>query len=207
MYLFLWSLLSSLVLAEVFCATNSNVTLYDPGMNEPQKGGASLLQPYFRQPWPRFPGTKTKFRVIRYCYANQAAREALECSSIRPALKVWAEAIGEVASASTGHSIAWKEIMAPPKSKGDKWQPRYCFADGTKDWHPSVAGDTLAIHLVEGASPQSSVGYTRNGEPGRHKLILPYNPSRAQVVHEVIIALPRIILTEVTPARSATSSA
>jgi hypothetical protein len=171
------------VIAETFCATISNVTLHDPSGPQPQTGNANLLGVGFKQAWPRFPSTKNGRRTIRYCYVDEAARKALQCSHMRPAMTAWAEAIGPIANAENGHSVAWKEIMF--KHESGRWQPRFCFKQGGNEWNDGVPQDALAIHFEQGATPQATVGYTWSGPAGRHKMILPENASVRQVIHEV----------------------
>jgi hypothetical protein len=171
------------VIAETFCATISNVTLHDPSGPRQQTGNSNLLGAGFKQACSRFPSTKNERRTIRYCCVDEAARKALQCSHTRPAMTACAEAIGPIANAENGHSVAWKEIMF--KHESGRWQPRFCFKQGGIEWNDSVPQDALAIHLEQGATSQATVGYTLSGPAGRHKMILPENVSVRQVIHEV----------------------
>jgi hypothetical protein len=116
------------VIAETFCATISNVTLHDPSGPRQQTGNSNLLGAGFKQACSRFPSTKNERRTIRYCCVDEAARKALQCSHTRPAMTACAEAIGPIANAENGHSVAWKEIMF--KHESGRWQPRFCFKQG-----------------------------------------------------------------------------
>jgi len=203
-----WLLLPSAVIAERFCDTISNTTMYDPDKLDPlQFGNANMLKPFWRQPWPRLPESEEKLRPIRYCYVNKVARVALHCK-LMPAFGVWAKALGWDHE-KNGHSVCWRGARLPPKADGSFRELLSCFLEGTQDWNPAVPEDTLAIHLRKGATPSATIGYTRSGRPGRHRMTLPENPSLPQVVHEVGISLPfscshQAILTLF---RSATSSA
>lgn len=58
------------------------------------------------------------------------------------------------------------------KNTEGEYTPRYCFMEGG-EWNSKVPGDTLAVHMVKGATPQATIGYIKNGEARRHKIVLP----------------------------------
>jgi len=47
-----WLLLPASVLAERFCGTISNTTMYDPDKLDSLLGNANMLKVFFRRPWP-----------------------------------------------------------------------------------------------------------------------------------------------------------
>lgn len=112
MILCLLLLLPTLLVVESFYATTSSEKLYDESTFGPEMGSANMLRPGFRQPWSQFSGSIYRFQILQYCYAKQAARNALECSIMRPTLSVWQNALISPFSVNASHSLSWKDHVS-----------------------------------------------------------------------------------------------
>jgi hypothetical protein len=182
-------LLFTLVSAEDFCGADSNATMFDPESPLPQTGGMTYLKFGLARAWPEVNTSAGKIRLIRYCYANAAAKQELDCA-VQAGFNIWSEAIGSPASAQNGHSLGWKQLHDGNSDK-TKRKYHYCYLDDYKNrqepgtWNPAVAIDALAIRLSE-ETPVSTIGWdaTKLVEAGRHKMILPAKIPAAKVAHE-----------------------
>ncbi|KAE8829324.1 hypothetical protein PTNB73_06713 [Pyrenophora teres f. teres] len=161
--------------------------MFDP--SAPHTNSMSYIKFAVARPWPKRPTAVGSVRPVRYCFANEEAKDELLCP-LMAGFDAWAHAIKFPISKENGHNLCWKSVMARrTDGKGGYYAP-FCYLDDYRNvknpgtWNPLVLDDVLAIHLVEG-SPSATVGWVDEAEKGRHKLLLPKGVDTKKVVHEI----------------------
>ena len=142
------------------CGTDSNHTMVE------ESHMSSEIQKRYNKvdetvPWPKthsttYPGIY--IRAVRYCYANQAAYDAINCRMQR-AMTRWDNRIGPREPGR--HNLAWK--MATDAYH----RPIFCYGNDFRDvnnrgtWNPYVPTDSLAVLFVPngGTSSTDRSGY------------------------------------------------
>ncbi|KAJ8107672.1 hypothetical protein OPT61_g8707 [Boeremia exigua] len=177
----LWALANALK-----CRTRSNsIIVHDAIAEQAQYAGASQLRAQLVEPWPIERIGGVQYRVIKYCFTNERTRDLFDCSRWQPALALWGEKLGGVASAATGHNIGWREAHDgnPDRSKR---QPAYCVSNGK--WNPNVQPGTLWIRQdhIDPYAAEAAIGYdVLSNKPPRHNMLLGKDVSVDDVVHEL----------------------
>lgn len=82
-----------------------------------------IVSTNIHQPWPyeRF-GNRNVY-LVRYCYADQASKDALYCS-LTAAMNLWLDALGGRPSAELGYNLHFLQTYI-------QGQAQFCYADGT----------------------------------------------------------------------------
>ncbi|KAF2122016.1 hypothetical protein BDV96DRAFT_640083 [Lophiotrema nucula] len=148
----------------------------DP-LSGPQSGWADHLQAQLAQPWP----LKNNRHRIKYCYANKATKDALECR-MQDAMTLWQNALGGPPSAMARYSLFFKAT----KDKDHK--DLFCYPDfqdmdhkGT--WNTAIKEDVLAVFT----SSQEGISHATVGfRPGQAmEMVVDHGAEAAVVAHEL----------------------
>jgi hypothetical protein len=75
------------------------------------------------QPWPLIKGWKRSHYQIRYCFADQASKDALRCS-LTDAFALWATALGGATGPATGYNLHFVQAFA-------QGEIQFCYTEGT----------------------------------------------------------------------------
>jgi hypothetical protein len=157
---------------------------------EAQYGSASYIQGNLAEPWPivTHPDDGRRLRTVRYCFADQKARDLLWCRVMR-AFSLWAKGLGAPASAATGHSVGWEEAHDGNPDRRLR-QRQFCYRDLSfigldRVWNDAVKEDTLVIYAVTDSSVSSAtVGYN-SFDGAKHTMTLGSHASIPVIAHEV----------------------
>ncbi|KAF2441595.1 hypothetical protein P171DRAFT_475081 [Karstenula rhodostoma CBS 690.94] len=121
----------------------------------------------YHQPWPLVKMYKKSVHLIRYCFADQASKDALGCS-LTAAMNLWLHALGGEPSEATGYNLNFVQAFA-------HGEIQFCYAEGTYDartaqgtwnWKLLNLQDTLVVAYrpidENGNKPSTSasLGYT-----------------------------------------------
>jgi hypothetical protein len=104
--------------------------MVDPLLSLTQEGAMTYLEFGLARPWPKVTTKSGKIRLVRYCYANAAAKDNLPCV-LQHGFKIWAEPIGHPASPANGHCLGLKEID-DRNSEKEQRKNLLCYLDDYK---------------------------------------------------------------------------
>ncbi|OAG07581.1 uncharacterized protein CC84DRAFT_1175361 [Paraphaeosphaeria sporulosa] len=153
----------------------------------------------YHQPWPLVKMYKSSVHLIRYCYADQASKDALHCSW--PAAEnLWQDALGGKPSKETGYNLHFVQAWAAGETQ-------FCYAEGTYDpktaqgtwnWKLHNRQDALVVAYrpvdEKGNKPatSASLGYTPESalfpwqsRQARHYIQISDKDDEVRIAHEL----------------------
>lgn len=121
----------------------------------------------YYQPWPLVKGWKQSSHMIRFCYVDQASKDALRCS-FTDAINLWVDALGGKPSKETGYNIHFVQAWAAGEIQFCYAQGQYNpkTTQGTWNWKLQNRQDILVVGYrpvdEHGNRPATaaSLGYT-----------------------------------------------
>ncbi|KAJ4294251.1 hypothetical protein N0V90_007941 [Kalmusia sp. IMI 367209] len=164
-----------------------------------------VVNTIFHQPWPSSTLGPRTSHFIRYCYADQASKDALECN-LGKAMSMWKEALNGPPSKATGYSLWFIEKFFQAGIPQGPLEYHFCYKEGTYDskkgtgtWNYRLAEhqDTLVVayrpvdEYGDRPATASTVGYTPEeylfGRPaaGRHYMQIADADDVRSIAHEL----------------------
>ena len=153
----------------------------------------------WHQPWPLTQLRSHKTHLIRYCYADQASKDALHCAFHR-ALNLWKDALGGVPSEETGYNLHFIETYLQGEAQlcytADSYDPK--TGQGIWNWKIAKRQDALVIRYrpidENGNKPATAatLGYTPEEvippwqvKQARHNMQITEPEDEVKIAHEL----------------------
>lgn len=177
----------------------TNFSYPTPSSNIESGYADGVVNTAYHQPWPLVTMYTKSMHLIRYCFADQASKDALHCS-LAAAQILWTNALGGRPSKETGYNLNFAEAS-------DNMELQLCYtegkydarmAQGTWNWRLHSRLDTLVVAYrpidENGNKPATSatLGYTPESAlfawqtpQGRHYMQISDKDNVVQIAHEL----------------------
>jgi hypothetical protein len=123
------------------------------------------------QPWPPVKGWKRSHYQIRYCFADQASKDALRCS-LSAAFNLWVDALGGSQSQATGYDLHFVQTFA-------QGEIQFCYTQGTYDAKTAQGTWNWKLHDRQDSLVVAYRPVDENGNKPATSASLGYTPDSA----------------------------
>ncbi|KAJ4357808.1 uncharacterized protein N0V89_002384 [Didymosphaeria variabile] len=130
-----------------------------------------LVNTAIHQPWPFLRGLKYSTRTIRYCYADQASQDAIECK-VNAAMNLWFEVLGGKPGPDTGFNFYFSRAFA-------QGNVQFCYAKDSYNSKTAQGQWNAALHDKQDALVVSYRPVDENGNKPATSASLGYTPDNA----------------------------